>query len=144
MALTQADINNFIRSKGAIYHACDCLLAHAGLQFAELGAIYIAGGFGSYLDVRKGITVGMLPDVPPERFQVLGNGSVQGASMMLRSRQALADAEAIAARMTYVELSSDPRFMNEYSSALFLPHTDIERFPSVKAAAAAAAERGEG
>ena len=76
--------------------------------------------------------IGLLPDCPVERFQFIGNGSVQGAKTMLLSRQALEEGEAIASKMTYIELSTDPKFMNEYTSALFLPHTDIEKFPSVR------------
>jgi uncharacterized 2Fe-2S/4Fe-4S cluster protein (DUF4445 family) len=132
IALTQADLRNFIRSKGAIYHAAECLLDRVSLDFADLQNIYISGGFGNYIDVRKAIMIGLLPDVPAERFQFIGNGSVQGAKMLLLSRRALEEAEAVAHKMTYIELSSDPRFMNEYTSTLFLPHTDIEKFPSVR------------
>ena len=133
IVVTQADLRNFIRSKGAIYHAAECLIEHFGLQFGDLENIYIAGGFGNYLDIREAIMIGMLPDCPIARFQFIGNGSVQGAKTMLLSRQASAEGEAIASKMTYIELSTDPKFMNEYSSALFLPHTDIEKFPTVRA-----------
>lgn len=132
IVITQADVENFIRSKGAIYHACDCLLDIAGLQFTDLQRIYISGGFGNYLDPGKAITVGLLPDVPLETFQYMGNGSAQGARMTLLSKQARAEGEEIACGMTYIELSTSIKFMNEYTSSLFLPHTDIERFPSVK------------
>ncbi len=132
IVITQADVHNFIRSKGAIYHASECLLGTVGLQFSDLQNIYISGGFGNYLDAGKAITIGMLPDVPLDSFQYMGNGSLQGAKMMLLSRQAQEEAECIAANMTYIELSTDPKFMNEYTSALFLPHTDIEKFPSVQ------------
>ena len=132
IVITQADLQNFIRSKGAIYHAAECLVERFGLGFCDLDKIYISGGFGNYLDVREAVMIGLLPDCPTERFQFIGNGSVQGAKTMLLSQPALEEAEAIASRMTYVELSTDPKFMNEYTSALFLPHTDIEKFPSVK------------
>ena len=132
IVITQADVVNFIRSKGAIYHATECLLNKVNLQFSDLQNVYISGGFGNYLDINKSITVGMLPDMSTDCFQYLGNGSVQGAKMMMLSRQALAEAESLASGMTYIELSTDPKFMNEYTSALFLPHTDIERFPTVQ------------
>ncbi len=132
IVITQADIQNFIRSKGAIYHASECLLAAVGLEFSNLQNIYIAGGFGNYLDIAKSIFIGLLPDLPTECFQFIGNASVQGAKMMLLSREASRAVDVIASRMTYLELSTDPKFMNEYTSALFLPHTDIERFPSVR------------
>jgi len=133
IVITEADITNFIRSKGAIYHAGDCLLSRVGLKFSDLQSIYISGGFGNYLDARKAIFIGLLPDLPVDRFQFIGNGSVQGAKIILLSSQAFEEAEAIASKMTYIELSTDPKFMNEYSAALFLPHTDIETFPTVRA-----------
>ena len=131
IVITQADLRNFIRSKGAIYHACDCLLHRVGLEFSDMRNIYISGGFGNYLDARKAVMIGLLPDVPPDRFQFIGNGSVQGAKIMLLSQRALEEAESIASKMTCIELSTDPKFMNDYTAALFLPHTDIEKFPSV-------------
>jgi uncharacterized 2Fe-2S/4Fe-4S cluster protein (DUF4445 family) len=132
IVITQPDLTNFIRSKGAIYHACECLLDHVNLQFPDLENIHISGGFGNYLDVHEAISIGLLPDIPVDRFQFIGNGSVQGAKIVLLSRQALAEAESIASMMTYMELSTDHKFMNEYTAALFLPHTDIEKFPSVR------------
>ena len=132
IVITQADLTNFIRAKGAIYHACECLLDRVGMKFPDLQNIYISGGFGNYLDVRNAITIGLLPDVPESRFQFIGNGSLQGAKTILLSSEAMAESEIIAAKMTYIDLSTDMRFMNEYTSALFLPHTDIEKFPSVQ------------
>jgi uncharacterized 2Fe-2S/4Fe-4S cluster protein (DUF4445 family) len=132
VVLTQADVENLIRTKGAIYAAADSLVQSVGLRFADIQKVYIAGAFGNRLDVAHCITIGLLPDMPVDCFQFIGNGSVQGAMMMLLSRQALAEGEAIAAKMTNIELSTDPKFMNEYTSALFLPHTDIEKFPSVR------------
>ena len=132
IVITQTDLTNFIRSKGAIYHACECLLDRVGLQFSDLENIHISGGFGNHLDVRESISIGLLPDIPVDRFQFIGNGSVQGAKIVLLSRQALSEAESIASMMTYLELSTDHNFMNDYTSALFLPHTDIEKFPSVR------------
>lgn len=133
--ISQADVRNFIRAKGAIYHAAECLLSRMELDFTDLQNVFISGGFGNYVDVHKAIMIGLLPDLPRERFQFIGNGSVEGAKMMLLSRQAMAEAQTIASRMTYIELSSDPKFMNEYTSALFLPHTHLEKFPSVRGVA---------
>ncbi|MDI6827678.1 MAG: ASKHA domain-containing protein, partial [Armatimonadota bacterium] len=89
--------------------------------------------FGNYLNIREAITIGLLPDIPENRFRFIGNGSVQGAKMILLSSQALEEAKTIASMMTYIELSNDAKFMNDYTAALFLPHTDIEKFPSVLA-----------
>jgi uncharacterized 2Fe-2S/4Fe-4S cluster protein (DUF4445 family) len=133
ITITEADIASFIRAKGAIYTAAEALMRHTGLDFTDIRHVYVAGGFGSYLDVRKAIRIGLLPDLPSERFQFIGNGSLQGAKMALLSQQALDVMEkGIAPNMTHFELSTDPQFMNEFTGSLFLPHTNIEKFPSVE------------
>jgi uncharacterized 2Fe-2S/4Fe-4S cluster protein (DUF4445 family) len=131
VVVTQCDIDVFLRSKGAVYTAAESLVSHLGLSFADVDRVYIAGGFGNYLDLRNAITIGLLPDLPLEKFHFLGNASLAGAKMGLMSREALEEAERIAAKMTYFELSTDPKFMADFVSSLFLPHTDLEKFPSV-------------
>ncbi|MEI8242557.1 MAG: ASKHA domain-containing protein [bacterium] len=143
LVLTEADINNLIHSKGSIYMATECLLDHVGMTFDDLQHIYIAGGFGNYLKVEQGIRIGLLPDLDPARFKYIGNGSVQGAKMALLSQEALRYLqEQIAGAMTYLELSSSHKYMNEYSSCLFLPHTNIEKFPSLLSPAHVTREAG--
>ena len=132
IVITEADISNLIHSKGAIYMAAECLLEYVDMQFADLSHIYLAGGFGNHLRIDEGIAIGLLPDVDPGIFRNIGNGSVQGAKVALLSQEALRYLqESIASSMTYLELSTYHKFMNEYSSCLFLPHTNIEKFPSV-------------
>lgn len=131
LVITQSDIDVFLRSKGAVYTAAESLVSHLGLSFADLDRVYIAGGFGNYLDLRNSISIGLMPDLPLEKFYFLGNASLAGAKMGLLSREALEESEKIAAKMTYFDLSTDPKFMNEFVSSLFLPHTDLEKFPSV-------------
>jgi uncharacterized 2Fe-2S/4Fe-4S cluster protein (DUF4445 family) len=80
------------------------------------------------------VQIGLLPDLPWEQFQFLGNTSVLGAYLALIDFQARERISAIAGQMTYVELSADNSFYEAFTSALFLPHTDLERFPSVAAA----------
>ena len=92
----------------------------------------IGGAFGQYIDIEKAIDIGLFPDMPWERFTYLGNTSVQGAYLSLLCREHRAAATEIASKMTYLELSADNKFMNEFTSALFLPHTDLEKFPSVR------------
>ncbi len=136
LVLTEADINNLIHSKGSIYMAMECLLDHVGMSFDDLQHVYIAGGFGNYLKIDQGIRIGLLPDLDPARFKYIGNGSVQGAKMALLSQEALKNVQdQIAGAMTYLELSTNHKYMNEYSSCLFLPHTNIEKFPSLMPAA---------
>jgi uncharacterized 2Fe-2S/4Fe-4S cluster protein (DUF4445 family) len=141
ITVNEDDLAIFIRSKGAIYTAAEALLVRMGLAFPDVQRVFISGGFGNYVDVGNAVLIGLFPDLPAERFQFIGNGSLIGARTCLLSAEALADAEAVAGRMTYVDLSTDPVFMNEYSSSLFLPHTAVEKFPSVMKALAASASR---
>lgn len=132
IVLTEADINNILRAKAAIYAGFSILLKEAGLSFSDVSKVYIAGGFGNYIDVEKAITIGLLPDMPPEKFIFLGNTSIMGAYFCLLSKKMRKEAEGIARKMTYIELSVSRAFMDEYLSALFLPHTDITAFPTVQ------------
>ena len=137
IVLTENDIRNLVHTKGSIYMAAECLLDHVGKRMDEVKHVYIAGGFGNYLAIEKAILIGLLPDLDHDCFQFIGNGSVQGAKMALLSEDAMNHMyHRIAAPMTYVDLSSNHKYMNEYSSCLFLPHTDLERFPSAMARAA--------
>jgi uncharacterized 2Fe-2S/4Fe-4S cluster protein (DUF4445 family) len=131
IVLTEIDIENIMRSKAAMYAGIATLLSGAGLSMADIEKVYIAGGFGNCLDVRKAIILGMLPDMPADRFAFLGNTSITGAYLCLMSDSLRSEAEDIASKMTYIELSTSGMFMEEYISALFLPHTDMKLFPSV-------------
>lgn len=131
IALTEADLDNIMRAKAAIYAGFSILLKEAGLDFSMMEKIIIAGGFGKYINVKRAIMIGLLPDLPPEKFVFLGNTSIAGAYLALTSREMLKRAEEIAKKMTYIELSVSRSFMDEYVSALFLPHTDMSAFPSV-------------
>jgi uncharacterized 2Fe-2S/4Fe-4S cluster protein (DUF4445 family) len=131
ITVTEEDLAIFIRSKGAIYTAAEALLNRVGSSFDQVAHVYISGGFGNYVDVGNALAIGLLPDLPLERFHFIGNGSLNGARMCLASREAFAATEAVAARMTYFDLSTDPKFMGDFTSSLFLPHTDLQKFPSV-------------
>ncbi|PKM78862.1 MAG: hypothetical protein CVU88_08785 [Firmicutes bacterium HGW-Firmicutes-13] len=132
IVVNQADISNLIFSKGAIYTACVVLAKKIGLEVNDIERIYIAGGFGNYLNIEKSIMIGLLPDISRDRFKFIGNSSLTGARLCLLSDEAMNTAEEIARRMTYIELSADVDYMQEYTGALFLPHTDMGRFPSVQ------------
>ena len=132
IVLTEVDIENVIRAKAALYAGVSVLLKEVGLSLDIVERIYIAGGFGNYLNVDKAIMIGMLPDLPKEKFAFIGNTSIAGAYLCLLSGQMRREAEEIASKMTYMELSVSRGFMDEYMSALFLPHTNIDLFPSVK------------
>jgi uncharacterized 2Fe-2S/4Fe-4S cluster protein (DUF4445 family) len=132
IVLTEVDVENVIRAKAAIYAGVSLLVKEVGLTLDIIERIYIAGGFGNYLDIDKAIMLGMLPDLPREKFSFIGNTSIAGAYLCLLSETMRKEAEEVAKRMTYIELSVSGRFMDEYMSALFLPHTNIDLFPSVK------------
>ncbi|MDQ7850437.1 MAG: ASKHA domain-containing protein [Armatimonadota bacterium] len=129
IVLTAADIENLLRAKAAVFAGAALLARRLGIAMGDIQRVYVAGGFGTYLDVRKAIRIGLLPDVPPERVVFIGNGSVAGAKMTLLSYEVWRRAVEVAQKMTYRELSTDPAFMEEYVSAMFLPHTDCARFP---------------
>jgi uncharacterized 2Fe-2S/4Fe-4S cluster protein (DUF4445 family) len=132
IVITQADIDNLVRSKAGVFAAIRVLMESTQTKPEDLDAVYVAGGFGNFMNVRHAVTVGMLPDVPPEKIQFVGNTSIAGAKTVLLSRKALKAAEKIADSMTYFDLMSHPKYMDEFIRASFLPHTDLSLFPSVK------------
>lgn len=129
IALSAADLETLLRSKAAVYAGASVLARRLGIDMADIERIYVAGGFGTSLDIDKAMLIGLLPDVPTERVTFIGNGSVAGARMALLSRDAWQRAAEVADMMTYRDLSADGSFMEEYVGALFLPHTDSTRFP---------------
>jgi uncharacterized 2Fe-2S/4Fe-4S cluster protein (DUF4445 family) len=133
LLISETDIENIIRAKAAIYSACALLVKQVGLNFTDLAHVYIAGGFGRFLDLDQATTLGLIPDLPSERFQYIGNSSLMGSYIVLVSQEYRQLQLELARRMTYVELSTDPTYMDQYTGALFIPHTDPERFPTVRA-----------
>jgi uncharacterized 2Fe-2S/4Fe-4S cluster protein (DUF4445 family) len=132
ITMSESEISNLIKSKGAVFAAIKSLIDYIGLTFEQLDTIYIAGGFGSSLNIPKAIAIGLLPDIDVQRIQFIGNSSIMGARMALLSSPAFEKAINIAKKMTNIELSNYPPFMNEFVAALFLPHTDSKLFPSVR------------
>jgi len=133
IVITHVDIDNLLRAKGAIYAGYSVLAKSVGVPLELTERMLIGGSFGKYINIEKAIQLGLLPDLPWDRFKFLGNTSIRGAYYGLldhKSRERISD---IASRMTYIELSSDNSFYEAFMSALFLPHTDITRFPSVQA-----------
>jgi uncharacterized 2Fe-2S/4Fe-4S cluster protein (DUF4445 family) len=131
IVFTASDLKNLIYSKGAVYSGFTTLLAEAGLDFTMVERMVITGGFGQYLNIEKAIRIGLLPDMDRDKFAYLGNSSIAGAYMALLSEAYRREAQDICNNMTYIDFSSNPRYMDEFTSALFLPHTNLEMFPSV-------------
>ena len=132
VTITEVDIDSFIRAKGAVYSGADTLIKSLGMEFNHINKLYIAGGIGNSLDIEKSIIIGLLPDIDRNKFVYLGNSSLMGCYLTLMSEDARRKLEEIGNVMTYVELSVYPSYMDEFVSACFLPHTDIENFPTVK------------
>lgn len=131
VSLSELEIDNIIRAKAAIYSACSLMLKQVGLNFHDLANIYIAGGFGRFIDLEKAIVIGMLPDLPPEKFKYIGNASLMGTYLVLISQEYRQQQLQLAKRMTYMELSTDPSYMEQYTGAMFLPHTNEDLFPNI-------------
>jgi len=131
IVINELDLENLIRAKGAMFVGTEFLLKKVNIDFDSVKNFYIGGGFGNYLNIENAVTIGLLPDIPLERFQFIGNSSLTGAKLALLSTSAYRRSKEIAEKMTNFELSVEPSFMNEYTSALFLPHTDLYKFPNV-------------
>ncbi len=134
IVITRVDIDNLLRAKAAIYAGFTVLAEQVGVPLESVSKVLIGGAFGKYINVEKAVQIGLLPDMPWDRFEFLGNTAVRGAYLALLDRRAQERVEEIARRMTYIELSADNTFYEAFTSALFLPHTDLGRFPSVVAA----------
>ncbi|MCX8062582.1 MAG: ASKHA domain-containing protein [Anaerolineales bacterium] len=131
IAITRVDIDNLLRAKAAIYAGFIVLAQSVGVPLEETEQVLIGGSFGKYLNIEKSIQIGLLPDLPWEKFNFLGNTAVKGAYFALLSQENRERIREIASKMTYIELSADNTFYEAFMSAMFLPHTDINRFPSV-------------
>jgi len=132
ISINEVDIGNFIRAKGAIFSAVMSLLAPLGFTTEDIENVMVAGGIGSGINIRNAICIGMLPDLPEEKYSYIGNSSLSGAYAMLVSTDAATEVLDIARSMTYIELSTQPGYMDEFIAACFIPHTDASLFPSVK------------
>lgn len=131
IVLTEADIDNLIRAKGAMFAGYTTLLGEVGLTVSDLDRIILAGGFGSYVDLESAMTIGLLPETDPEKFIYLGNGSLLGAKMSVLTNRIRRDVVEVTHKMTSLELSEVASYMDNYVAALFLPHTDVNLFPRV-------------
>ena len=131
IVIDELDIGNFLRAKGAMYTALTLITERMGVRFDEIESFYVAGSFGEHINPKSAIAVGMLPDIPLDRFKNLGNSAGIGACLMLISQCLRDDIEEMRAKTTYTQLTTDNEFMNRLSAAIFLPHTDRELFPSV-------------
>jgi uncharacterized 2Fe-2S/4Fe-4S cluster protein (DUF4445 family) len=131
IVITDADLDNFKRSKAAIYSGISILARHMEMSMDAISKIYVAGGFGTALNIEKAIQIGLLPDLKRDKYTFVGNSSLAGARQNLFSYQVTRVAQEVSKNITYFELSTDAAYMDEYMAALFFPHTDLNKFPSV-------------
>ena len=130
IAITEVDIECFIRAKGAIFSAIHIMLTSLDMDVSVLEHIYVAGGIGSGINMENAVRIGMFPDVDRELFAYIGNSSLAGAYALTMSDAAERKVQELAGNMTYLELSTEPKYMEEFVAACFLPHTNKELFPS--------------
>ncbi len=133
VVLTEIDIENLIRAKGAIYSGCMTLLTEVGMHIQNIEHIILAGGFGSHVDLEKAMVIGLLPEMDPAKVTFIGNGSLMGARMSSLTNRIRKDVVEVTKKMTNFELSDTASYMDNYIAALFLPHTNINQFPNLKA-----------
>ncbi len=133
ITITEPDLDNLIRAKGAMYSAALTLLEEIGLKINDIEKIILAGGFGSYVELESAITIGLLPEMDPEKVTYLGNGSLLGCKINSLTNALRRDVANVVNMMTNFELASTPSYMDHYMGSLFLPHTELNYFPKVKA-----------
>lgn len=132
ITLTQVDLDILLRSKAAMYTILTTLVQSVGYELKDIEKFYVAGAFGNHIDPRRAVILGLLPDLPLERYLPMGNTSLKGAAEVLLDYQALGEVKKIADKITYLEMNVNQDFMNRFSAARFIPHTDPCLFPSVK------------
>lgn len=132
LTISQVDLDSLSRSKAAMYTILETISATVGMTLTDLATFYVAGTFGSFINPASAISIGMLPDLPLDKYSVLGNSSLGGASMLLTDRNAMDEILKIKDRITYMELNVNQDFMNRFSAARFFPHTTPSLFPSVE------------
>jgi len=131
IVITEIDLDNLIRAKGAMFAGYQTLLDSVGIGFGDLDRIVLAGNFGAHIDLERAIAIGLLPDIDRDKFYYLGNASMLGCQISLTDYNRFRERTEVRQIMTNLELSDNQNFMNYYMAALFLPHTDARLFPSL-------------
>ena len=132
IVITEVDLDNLMRAKGAMYAGYQTLLSSVGLSFEDLDRVILAGNFGAFIDLERAICIGLLPDIDRDRFYYLGNASMLGCQISLTDVKRFRERVQVRQLITNMELSENPEFMTYYMASLFLPHTDMSLFPSVR------------
>jgi uncharacterized 2Fe-2S/4Fe-4S cluster protein (DUF4445 family) len=120
ITITQHDVRELQLAKAAIRTGIQALLETRGCSEAEIKQVIIAGAFGTYIDVASAVAIGMLPSLPLNRFRQVGNAAGMGAKLALISLKSRAKAQAVASRVSYIELASVPNFEPTFIQASYL------------------------
>ena len=131
---SQQDIHQYLDTKAAAYTMVECLLEAAGIHLEQVDRVYLSGAFAAHSKLESAITVGMYPDIPRENYRILANTSLEGARLLLGNRELLEEAKELAGNLYCVQFASIPDFLVRMQAAKFVPHTDMNRYPSVKKA----------
>jgi uncharacterized 2Fe-2S/4Fe-4S cluster protein (DUF4445 family) len=126
--ISESDIENVITAKAAIFAAMKILLRRLDLSFDDIQRFFIAGAFGSYINIEHAVAIGLIPDIERSRFEFVGNTSIKGAKIVAFYKEALYKIEKIREDTTYYDLMGANDYVEEFQKAMFLPHTDIELF----------------
>jgi uncharacterized 2Fe-2S/4Fe-4S cluster protein (DUF4445 family) len=117
ITISQKDVRELQAAKAAIRLGIQALLEDAGIVETDIDRVIIAGAFGTYIDVQSAIEIGMLPPLPLDRFQQVGNAAGTGARLALISQDCRRTAWAIAEKDGYIELATIPEFNNKFAVA---------------------------
>ncbi len=130
VCIYQEDIDNVVTAKAAIFAAAKIMLDRLDLKFSDIDELMIAGGFGSYINLKNAVAIGLLPDLPDAETHYVGNTSIWGAKLAAFSGEAREILRKIVDRTTYYDLMGTDDYVDQFKQAMFLPHTNIELFPS--------------
>jgi len=132
LCFTQTDIRQYLDTKAAAYTMIECMMEMAGCQTEDLAHCYLSGAFTAHSDLESAITIGIFPDLPREKYSAINNTSLEGARIMLLDRSRVQEARELAENMYCVQFASVPDFLVRMQGAKFIPHTDMDRYPSVR------------
>ena len=124
--ITQGEIQNFMRSKAAMFTLLLTLTRSVGVSFGDIGTVFVAGALGTGIDAKKAAGIGMMPAWPADSVRPMGNTSLAGCHMLLGDASLAEVADRLVDKITYKHMHDDPEFMKEFSGAVFIPHTNPE------------------
>lgn len=128
---TQTDIDQYLDTKAAAFTMIECILDSAGVTEKQVDKCYLSGAFPAHSDLEAAITIGIFPDLPREKYNMIANTSLEGARILLTNRNRLEEMRELLENMYCVQFASVPDFLIRMQAAKFIPHTDMDRFPTI-------------